>query len=272
MHKLTNYLSKFIQKEKELLWLCAKRSLENEDFHRLRILVHIEGSNINCTNSMGDTPLLLVCRYSKRNNLYICIEIILENPNVDINAKDRKGYNALMIASFHFCGSKMLQVVRLLLKHGIDVKSTSPDGSTALISLISNYHGHFIQFYQIVQALVNNGIEINLRMTRGMSAFLRLVSPGKSNANHYRRTDFCQVVEYLITKGVDLAVKDRFDMTPLHNICKHYEGPFMFKIVQLFVAAQVNINCCDRSGRKAVDYLIERGVSNYSESIGLLSL
>ena len=227
--------------------------------------------NANCANLKGYTPLLILTRFNRRNNLCVCIETLCQRPNLDINVKDRQGYNALLTVCYYFCGSKLLDSVRVLLKYGIDANATDPNGKTALYSLISNFSGNFVHFYEIVRTLVNNGLDINARTNDGTSPFVRLVSVGKMGASHYHRPDFFQVVEYLIAQGADVNAEDRRKRTALHNICSTYNGSELYTIVEMLVAANCDVKKLDRSKRKAVDYLIEKGVVDHADVIKLLT-
>ena len=75
----------------------------------------------------------------------------------------------------------------------------------------------------------------------------------------------------MIAQGADVNAEDRRKRTALHNICSTYNGSELYAIVDMLVAANCDVKKLDRSKRKAVDYLIEKGVVDHADVIKLLT-
>ena len=80
----------------------------------------------------GSTPLHFAAR---RGNSEI-VQVLLEHPSVDINAKDDSGKTALHLA----CSEGHKKVCELLVNHGADIKAISLDKTTPLHNAINNGH------------------------------------------------------------------------------------------------------------------------------------
>lgn len=78
----------------------------------------------------------------------------------DIDAKNHKGYSALMLAAYH----GRVEVARYLLKCGADANTADNGGSTALMG--AAFKGDI----EVVKLLVRAGADIDARNAKGQSA------------------------------------------------------------------------------------------------------
>jgi ankyrin repeat protein len=128
---------------------------------------------------------------------------LLQDKRVDVNARDAKGRDPLLIA----VGFRMLdrsypatRIVQALLAHGANPKTTEEIGRSALILAIENdYDDAFKLLYDAGAPLVSGPTSMN----------------ALHEAVHFGRDE---VVKYLLSKGVSPNIRDEYGDTPLHNI------------------------------------------------------
>ena len=117
-----------------------------------------------------------------KNNDTNRINSILNKGKVDINAKNKDGETALMLAS----SEGHLEMVKLLVENGADY--------TNALRLASR-EGHL----EIVKLLIENGANINAKDNDGETALMRASYNGH-----------LEVVKYLIENGADVNIKDNY--------------------------------------------------------------
>ena len=110
------------ENDKSLLDAIMMASL-NGDTKIVAMLLN-NGADVNATNDIGYTPLMLACdcdidlpyyqveyvmKYKKK-----IVEMLLNHPNIDVNAKDNEGYTALDIAYETEC---FPEIIKLLITY-----------------------------------------------------------------------------------------------------------------------------------------------------------
>src|SRR5581483_83384 len=105
-----------------------------------------------------------------------------------VNAKDERGWTALMIAA----RDNHPDLVRLLLTHGAAVNLTNQEGETALMHAADN------DLRAIVQLLLKYGASIDMKSNLGWTALMYAASKGH-----------LFTVETLLANGADAGVKDK---------------------------------------------------------------
>lgn len=157
---------------------------------------------------------------------------------VVVDGYDAKGSTALI----HACGQGQPDMVRLLLKHGADVKLPARSGATALWAAISQGH------IEVLEALLEHGADVNqsvagypplnLACLGGIPELVALLLEsgadcGVADANGQNALHACAVylcsdkarldsvilVDMLIRAGVSPAAADAHQQTPLHLFC-----------------------------------------------------
>lgn len=84
----------------------------------------------------------------------------LQLTHTDIDAKNHKGYSALMLAAYH----GRVEVVRYLLERGADANTADNGGSTVLMG--AAFKGDM----EVVRLLVQAGADIDARNAKGQTA------------------------------------------------------------------------------------------------------
>lgn len=113
---------------------------------------------------------------------------LLLTARVSVNAKDDRGWTALMMAA----RDNHLDLVRFLLSRGAMVNIANKEGETALMYAADNDH------LAIVRALIEHGASIDTKSNLGWTALMYAASKG------HRLT-----VETLLANGANPGVKDK---------------------------------------------------------------
>jgi ankyrin repeat protein len=88
------------------------QEFSDEQFTQLATLFIEQGGNYNLTDEEGNTPLMLACK----DNREAVMSLLLQQPYLDINIKNKRGDSALQYAVIH--GS--VSMVQALLKYEIE--------------------------------------------------------------------------------------------------------------------------------------------------------
>ena len=98
----------------------------------------------------------------------------------DVNAKNNKGYTALIYAA-RYGGTEVAEVAEVLLKHGADVNAKDNDGKTALICAALHC------FTKVAEVLLRHGADVNAKDNDGETALMRVPRNHTATANLLRR-------------------------------------------------------------------------------------
>ena len=152
----------------------------------------------------------------------------------DANARDRKGWTALM----HAADNGRTLLVPPLLKAGADPNIRASDGATALF--VAAVHG----YAEIVEALTTAGADPSIGGPKGMTAegliatrYVQKKYGGRPDALHeaLRANESRAVIAALLDNGADISSRVRVTnqeypqypnfYTPLHTAAKHSKRP-----------------------------------------------
>jgi ankyrin repeat protein len=64
---------------------------------------------------------------------------LLIQHGIDVNGKNKDGWNALMLLCRYYANEHLIDIVQLLIEKGIDLNSRTLNGSNALLILCANY-------------------------------------------------------------------------------------------------------------------------------------
>ena len=95
---------------------------------------------------------------SKGDYLLEVISLLLQH-GVDVNHKDKDGWNALyFLCYYHRDKDNLIEIINLLIKNGIDVKWKPNDENNILHYYCKNYKGD--NFIDIVENFLKEGVEM----------------------------------------------------------------------------------------------------------------
>jgi ankyrin repeat protein len=141
------------------------------------------GADVNQKNVSDSTPLMWALTEIEK------VKVLLD-AGADVNAKTKQGRTPLLIAAANV-GS--LDVIKLLVAKGADLKATDAQGSGALLMAANSGELAKVQF------LVERGLDVN--QTNG-AGFTPIMLPAA-----FASTD---ILRYLISKGANVNVANRF--------------------------------------------------------------
>lgn len=159
-----------------------------------RLLMSFGREHLNVYECKRDDKKCLKEKYST------CLKMVkyLVEKGADVNAKNKNGETALMIAS----SDGKLEIIKYLISKSADINATDKNGKNALMSHLRGYP----EDLEIVKALVggkggflslfkkSNGVDVNAKDNEGKTALM------------YARN--LEVVKYLLSKGADINAKD----------------------------------------------------------------
>ena len=154
--------------------MCRCEALDDAQLIRFRQLVEDEEEvDINCTDTTlsdeyGFTPLIWLCALHQSDDLFVCVDLLLKRPDIEINQTGKGGLNALMVLCLLSTSDQISKVAQLLIEKGIDVNQTNEDGWNALMHLC--YHSKSDQIVEMVKLLIDNGINVNQTDIDGKNA------------------------------------------------------------------------------------------------------
>ncbi len=178
----------------------AARLASADDVDIVRRLLAAPGIDINAKDKDGNTALIVAV---KREHTAI-VDLLLAAPGIDINAKDRLGDTALIVAVKRGTRSRApTAIVDLLLAApGIDIdvnaEGSQPVDWTALTWAASEGHA------DIVRRLLAAGADVDAKTNNGATALMWAASEGHA-----------AMVRQLLAAGADVDAKDNYGTTAL---------------------------------------------------------
>ena len=182
--------------------MCTRRDLTSSCIQRLDELAKDKEVDLNCTyDESKRTPLLLLCANNQSDSLCQCVELLLENHSIDVNARDKNGSNALHLLCKHYRRTKLFYLAQLLVRRKISVITKETDG--------------------------------------GWSPFLHLCAftPTQSKEiDFYNSFNFKDLIRLLIDSDAKVleAVTDTGD-TALTLLCRYHTSKNLIKIIRLLI-------------------------------------
>lgn len=134
-----------------------------------------------------------------------------------MNAKDK-----INDSPYLYAGARgHLEILKLTLAHGADLKSTNRYGGTALIP--ASERGHV----ETVRTLIEAGVDVDHVNNLDWTALLEAIILGDGGPRHR------QIVELLVKAGADVNLADGKGVTPL----QHARSAGYRDIEQILIAA-----------------------------------
>ena len=241
--------------------MCCLFSFTEQQLKRFGELILDKEVDLNCVDNNNRSPLILLCRHLKSERLAEFLSSLFNRCSIDPNIQDNDQWNALISACYYYHNQHLIEVVRLLLARGIDVKAITSRGSNALYALCCIHCGDVPNVTEVVRALLDAGVEINGEK----SALIAWC------VNNIRTPDFIPVVRLLVERGIDLDQKDERGKNALLLICAQFKnGSGLLELVRLLVENQIDVNSRDNGGFSVLEILNNRPIVIDSEIIHFL--
>ena len=147
--KISKSKSEIICPSKSILVISANYQPET--------LFNILKKNPNLVNIKDQKNETFLSYAIKRKNEEIS-KLIISIPLLDISYKDSKGNTYLHLSIIN----KLINLVELLIKKGININSQNNEGNTAL------HYAYNINNIQIISTLISNNADINIKNNKGL--------------------------------------------------------------------------------------------------------
>jgi ankyrin repeat protein/CHAT domain-containing protein len=154
------------------------------------------------------------------------IKFLIDN-GADVNAKDKNGYTALMVAVKH----DHIELVKLLIDKGVDVNVKHKGNKTALMSAAKRGNT------ETVKLLIDKDADVNAKDKKGKTALMIAARLGNT-----------KTVKLLIDKGADVNAKDSSDYTTLMRAVRLGNT----EIVKLLIENGADVNAKNKADRTAL--------------------
>ncbi len=155
-----------------------------------------KGADINLINNQGNTPFMIAAADNTKEVLNI-----LSKGLKNSNHKNKKGHTALTFA----IEENTPEIVEYLLKKGADASIKDKKGRNLGYFLVVNFRGKTEDFKRKMVLLQNNGFNIK-----------ELDKKGNSLLHYAIKKEKTPLVKELVTLGLDVNVKNKQGITPLH--------------------------------------------------------
>ncbi|HEV2601498.1 MAG TPA: ankyrin repeat domain-containing protein [Candidatus Babeliales bacterium] len=185
--------------------------------------------DINAGDKDGKTALMVAAR----DGMAGFVRLFLEN-GADIEARDHSGQTVLMEAAQW----GRLNVVKILMQAGMDKEARDKDGRTVLLYSVGSAGK-----VDVVQFLLQAGANKQVRDTYGRTALMFAVA-GEN----------IDIVKFLLQTGVDIEAKDIADETAL----MHAVAYGSLEVIKILVDAGANIDAKNQGNKTALDIAIWR--------------
>lgn len=247
--------------ENELLDLCSLANPLPNQLGRIETILQT-GIDPNCTNTDGQTPLLLCLKHQDEGADLRCLEILLlqGNPStrksltiswkLDFNVKDRWGKGAFDVAfeKLKKGHENLFDVLKILIDGGIYLNWKDNLKRTALHYMCENYNKDNIA--DCIKLLIDGGIDVNLTDGYGQTALHHL-------CRRYKNENIVCAIKILIENGVDVNLKDKGGCNALHRLCENYRNENIVDAMKLLIDKGVDVNSKSYKKRTALHLLCE---------------
>ena len=114
-----------------LHWACFRGNM-----HMVRVLISEFKADMTIQTTRGDTPLMLATKHKQCN----VVDALLSDSHCPVDAKGLDGYTAL----HYSCKHGHIDIVRTLVKHKANVNARTDSGDTPLIIAAVNNHDNIV--------------------------------------------------------------------------------------------------------------------------------
>lgn len=141
---------------------------------------YVNPSNINAQDKDGYTALMVAARYSRKDENKLVEKLI--SYGADVNLVSNKGWTALMLSVRCTTNDSMIETAKMLLDNGADPNIQERDGESALTLALTVLPSSI----ETIRLLLENGANTRLRTINDVNAMRRVIDisakPGQSES------------------------------------------------------------------------------------------
>ena len=166
---------------------------------------------------------------------------------VDVNARGTMGLSALQQASI----GGYFDVAKCLLNQGADANSQCVDRLTPLVRAAALGH------LEIVRMLLEHNADIHTPDKDGLTPLHWVLSYDRPNS----KGNYPQMVRFLLEHGADPNARDNRRQTPLHKLSSPLQSPSRLEIARILLAHGADVDAEDEEERTPLQVALakERG-------------
>ena len=215
--------------------------------------------NINAKDYSGANALHSLLEFNPKISADVVDQLIFER-GIDTTCK-KDGMNMLHLLCKYSQGVETAQVAGLLILSGIDVHSSStPTGDNALTLLTKNWKTP--NFMETVQLLIEKKIDVNHKNRDGRNAIQLLIA--EKGVDDEIVPEFAHL---LITNGLDVNAKNQTGQNIIMELLELDDEEiamrkYTVKLIRLLIEANIDVNQKNSIGRSALVTLCGNGSSN----------
>ena len=200
----------------------------------INFLIIERSQDVNARGLYDENPLGLACWRAQ-----LKVARVLLGHDVDKETRCNMGYSPLDHAS----EEGAVDLVRLLLDHGADVKAQGRDDHTSL-HVASSFGKASIGNVDVVRVLLERGADVNARKNNNCTPLLEASVRG-----------YVETSRVLLEHRADAAAQDVWNRTPLHLASQ--EG--YLDMAQLLLQYNADVHALDEHGKTPFHHASERG-------------
>ncbi|XP_057377158.1 putative ankyrin repeat protein RF_0381 [Daphnia carinata] len=203
------------------------------------------GIDINARNKKGWNALHLLCHNYSGPTLIDAIKLLIEL-GIDKDAKDNDGCNALHLLCFNNSSPSLIDAIKLLIELGIDKNAKKKDGCNVLHLLCCNNSSPLL--IDAIKLLIQLGIDKNAQKNNGWNALHLLCF-------HNSSPHLIDAIKFLIHFGIDKDAKDYDGWNALHLLCFNNSSPHIMDAIKLLIELGIDIDAKTNAGSNALHLL-----------------
>ena len=205
---------------------------------RFRILALDMEVDLNYTSSEGLAPLLNLCSNQKSSHLFECMEILLRRPDLNIHVGEKgQRANALTVVCRCYSGDKLVDNVKLLLRHKVKADTKNKNDETALMGLCINYKKDDI--IDILRLLLEEPTALkNLNAVSKDLGWNGLVFL----CYYFSGKNLFEVAQLLLDHGIQIDSEYNTSANALIAACTKYNRESLINVVRLLIQHKTDVN------------------------------
>ncbi len=177
------------------------------------------GADVNSANASDGYTSLHICANLTKGGYGLELAKMLINSGANIRAKNVDGCEPLHLACMNENGN--LSLIKFLISKGADIKCVNNIGITPLHSCVNK---------EVAKFLIEKGLDVNARDVEGRTPihclsnliqYLGRVPDSKDKKNTFK--NIVEVMKALLEKGADINAKNKYGETPLHILASAIE-------------------------------------------------
>ncbi len=213
-----------------------------------------QGADVNARDRWGSTPLMEISSTELTNETTVeqIVDLLIEN-GADINEPDNGENTAL-----HYAARESPLTMKVLIRKGANPVYQNSEGIYPIMELIGSETIKVeLEDIKYLWSLMSNRMKQIARFSgkENDTGINSVVDSYGNNLLHYLYTDDTNIVNFLLSLGIDINKTNEFGETPLHHACDYG----LYETAKILVEKGANINLRGNSGKTPLVEAVEYG-------------